>query len=108
MYSSSGCEIIVIKRGVRGQLLYYSVTRKRWERPAYPVEIYDPTGAGDAFCGGFLAGFRRTFDPVQAVVFGNISASLVIEGQGPFYALDSLPSLAEARFEALLQSVREV
>lgn len=108
IFSSYGCEIIVIKRGERGQLLYDSTTRKRWEIPAYPVEIYDPTGAGDAFCGGFLAGYRRTFDPVHAAVYGNISASLVIEGQGPFYALDSLPSLAEARFDALLQSVREV
>ena len=108
MFASYGCEIIVIKRGVKGQLLYDSTTHKRWEIPAYPVEIFDPTGAGDAFCGGFLAGYRRTFDPIQAAVYGNISASLVIEGQGPFYALDSLPSLAEARFEALLQSVREV
>ena len=106
--SSYGCEIIVIKRGVRGQLLYDSISRKRWEIPAYPVQSVDPTGVGDAFCGGFLAGFRRTFDPVQAVVHGNISASLVIEGQGPFYALESLPGLAQARIEALSQSVREV
>jgi sugar/nucleoside kinase (ribokinase family) len=106
--SSYGCEIIVIKRGVRGQLLYDSLSRKRWEIPAYPVQSVDPTGVGDAFCGGFLAGFRRTFDPVQAVVHGNISASLVIEGQGPFYALESLPGLAQARIEALSQSVREV
>ena len=108
MFASFGCEIIVIKRGEQGQLLYDSTTHKRWEIPAYPVEIFDPTGAGDAFCGGFLAGYRRTFDPVQAAVYGNISASLVIEGQGPFYAVDALPSLAEARFEALLQTVREV
>lgn len=108
MFASCGCEIIVIKRGESGQLLYDSTTRKRWEIPAYPVDIYDPTGVGDAFCGGFLAGYRQTFDPVRAAVFGNISASLVIEGQGPFYALDSLPGLAQARFEALLQSVREV
>ncbi len=106
--SSYGCEIIVIKRGERGQLLYDSTTRKHWEIPAYPVHTVDPTGVGDAFCGGFLAGYRRTFDPVQAAVYGNISASLVIEGQGPFYALDSLPSLAQARLEALSQSVREV
>jgi sugar/nucleoside kinase (ribokinase family) len=108
MFASFGCEIIVIKRGDQGQLLYDSTTRKRWEIPAYPVEIFDPTGAGDAFCGGFLAGFRKTFDPVQAAVYGNISASLVIEGQGPFYAMEALPSLAEARFDALLQTVREV
>ncbi len=106
--SSYGCEIIVIKRGERGQLLYDSASRKRWEIPAYPVQTIDPTGAGDAFCGGFLAGFRHTFDPVQAVVHGNISASMVIEGHGPFYALDSLPGLAQARLEALSQSVREV
>ncbi len=106
--SSYGCEIIVIKRGELGQLLYDSGTRKRWEIPAYPVKTVDPTGVGDAFCGGFLAGFRRTFDPIQAAVYGNISASLVIEGQGPFYALESLPTLAQARFEALNQSVREV
>jgi sugar/nucleoside kinase (ribokinase family) len=107
-FASYGCEIIVIKRGEQGQLLYDSGTGKRWEIPAYPVEIVDPTGAGDAFCGGFLAGFRRTFDPVQAAVYGNISASLVIEGRGPFYALDTMPGLAQARFEALLPSVREV
>jgi sugar/nucleoside kinase (ribokinase family) len=106
--SSYGCEIIVIKRGVRGQLLYDSRSQKRWEIPAYPVKIVDPTGVGDAFCGGFLAGFRHTYDPVQAVIHGSISASLVIEGQGPFYALDSLPGLAQARIEALNQSVREV
>lgn len=106
--SSYGCEIIVIKRGERGQLLYDSGARRRWEIPAYPVKSIDPTGVGDAFCGGFLAGFRQTFDPIQAAVYGNISASLAIEGQGPFYALESLPTLAQARFEALNQSVREV
>jgi sugar/nucleoside kinase (ribokinase family) len=105
---SYGCEIIVIKRGELGQLLYDAVSRKRWEIPAYPVQTIDPTGAGDAFCGGFLAGFRDTFDPLQAVVHGNISSSLVIEGHGPFYAMDSLPRLAQARFEALAKSVREV
>lgn len=105
---SYGCEIIVIKRGELGQLLYDAVSRKRWEVPAYPVQTVDPTGAGDAFCGGFLAGFRDTFDPLQAVIHGNISASLVIEGQGPFFALDSLPGLAQARFEALSKSVHEV
>jgi sugar/nucleoside kinase (ribokinase family) len=106
--SSYGCEIIVIKRGESGQLLYDSGTRKRWEIPAYPAKSIDPTGVGDSFCGGFLAGFRKTFDPIQAVVYGNISASLTIEGQGPFFALESLSTLAQARFEALTQSVREV
>ncbi len=103
-----GCEIIVIKYGERGQLLYDAATRTRWEIPPYPGRLVDPTGAGDAFCGGFLAGYRRTYDPLQAALYGNISASLVIEGSDPFYALDSLPGLPEARLEALRQSVRKV
>ncbi|HSF81505.1 MAG TPA: carbohydrate kinase family protein [Anaerolineales bacterium] len=104
--SSYGCEIVVVKRGEGGQWLYDASTRSRWEIPAYPSRLVDPSGVGDAFCGGFLAGYRKTYDPLEAVLYGNISASLVIEGVGPFYALDALPGLAEARLEALRQSVR--
>lgn len=103
-----GCEYVLIKRGEGGQYLYDSNTCTRWEIPAYPSRVIDPSGAGDAFCGGFLAGYRRMYDPLQAVLFGNISASLVVEGVGPFYAIDALPSLAEARLESLRQSVRRV
>ena len=103
-----GCEVIVIKRGEGGQWLYEAATRQRWEIPAYPARLVDPNGAGDAFCGGFLAGYRRTYEPLQAALYGNISASLVVEGNGPFFALDSLPGLAGARLEALRQSVRKV
>jgi sugar/nucleoside kinase (ribokinase family) len=103
-----GCEIIVIKRGERGQLLYDSSSRTHWEIPAYPARLLDPTGAGDAFCGGFLAGYRRTYDPLQAVLHGNVSASLAIEGSGPFYPLDALPGLAAARLEALRSSARKL
>ena len=106
--SSYGCEMVVIKRGERGQLLYDAAARARWEIPAYSSPVVDPTGIGDAFCGGFLAGFRHTYDPLQAVLHGNISASIVIEGHGPFYALEALPGLAQARLEALRQSVRKL
>ncbi len=106
--SAYGCEIIVIKCGERGQLLYDAASRSRWEVPPYPARVVDPIGAGDAFCGGFLAGYRRSFDPLQAVLHGNISASLVVEGSDPFYALDALPGLAEARLNAIRQSIRKV
>lgn len=103
-----GCEIVAIKRGEGGQLVYDSSSRARWEIPAYPVRLVNPTGAGDAFCGGFLAGYRRTFDPLAAALYGNISASLVIEGLGPYYGLDALPGLAQARLDSLRQSVRRL
>ena len=103
-----GCELIVIKCGERGQLLYDAARRTRWEVPAYPARVADPTGVGAAFCGGFLAGYRRTLDPLDAVLYGNISASLVIEGSGAFFALDALPGLAEARLDNLRQYVRKI
>ncbi len=103
-----GCEMIVIKRGERGQLLYDASTRSRWEIPSYPARVINPIGAGDAFCGGFLAGFRRTYDPLQAVLHGNVSASLVVEGHEITYALETLPGLADARLVNLRQSVRKI
>jgi sugar/nucleoside kinase (ribokinase family) len=102
-----GCEIIVIKCGERGQLLYDAAARTRWEVPPYPARLVNPVGAGDAFCGGFLAGYRRTYDPLQAVLHGNVSASLVVEGHSPTYALDALPGLAQARLDSLRQAVRK-
>ena len=102
-----GCEIIVIKCGERGQLLYDATSHNRWEVPAYPARLANPMGAGDAFCGGFLAGYRRAYDPLQAVMYGNVSASLVVEGHRAMYALDVLPGLPEARLESLQQSIRK-
>lgn len=101
-----GCEIIVIKRGENGQLLYDAPSRKRWEIPAYPSRFANPLGAGDAFCGGFLVGYRQTYDPLEAVLYGNISASLVVEGHAALYALEVLPGLPEARLESLRHAVR--
>ena len=103
-----GCEFIIIKRGEGGQLIYDATSKSRWEIPPYPARVINLTGAGDAFCGGFLAGYRSTFDPVQAGLFGNISASFVVEGSGPFYALESLPGLAAARMDALRASIRKI
>jgi sugar/nucleoside kinase (ribokinase family) len=103
-----GCDIVVIKCGERGQLLYDAPGRNRWEIPPYPARLANSIGAGDAFCGGYLAGYHRTYDPLQAVLYGNISASLVIEGDSATYALDSLPGLLEARLEALREFVRKI
>ncbi|MCS6993294.1 MAG: carbohydrate kinase family protein [Anaerolineales bacterium] len=104
--ASFGCDIIVIKRGARGQCVYDRVSNRKWEIPAYPANFVDPTGAGDAFCGGFLAGYAATLDPLQAALYGNISASFAIEGSGPFYLLDSMPGLAQARLASLADLVR--
>jgi sugar/nucleoside kinase (ribokinase family) len=106
--SMYGCEYVVIKCGSRGQLLFDANNKRKWEIPAYPARLADPTGAGHAFCGGFLAGYCKNYDPLEGVLYGNVSASLKLEGSGAFYPLDVLPGLAEARLGALRNMVRAV
>jgi sugar/nucleoside kinase (ribokinase family) len=105
---SFGCEFVLIKCGAKGQLLLDVVGRQRWEIPAYSSHIMDPTGAGDVFCGGFMAGYRQSFDPLEATLYGNVAASLSLEGSGAFYVLDVLPGLAQARVESLRGLVRRI
>ncbi|MBI2333435.1 MAG: carbohydrate kinase family protein [Chloroflexi bacterium] len=106
--SEHGPQIIVIKRGSLGQFVYDAAAKRRYEVPAYSARLADPTGAGDAFCGGFLAGYQRTNDPLMAALHGNVSASLKIEGIGAFATLEAMPGLAEARLHALKELAREV
>jgi len=103
-----GCEYIVIKRGAQGQLLYDSDGKQKWEIPAYPARMEDVTGAGDAFGGGFVAGLCKDYDLLDGVLYGNVSASLKLEGYGALYPLDVMPGLAEARLGALRDMVRKV
>ena len=103
-----GLEIIVIKRGKDGQYIYDCLSRKRWSLPAYPVTPVDTTGCGDAFCGGFMAGYQNTYDPLEAALHGNISASFCAEGVGVFYLTNVLPGLADARLRKLREMTKRV
>lgn len=106
--SMYGVDYVVIKCGGQGQLLFNAITRRRIEIPAYPARVSDPTGAGHAFNGGFLAGYCRDYDPLEGVLYGSVSASLSLEGSGAYYPLDVMPGLAEARLNAVRGLVREV
>jgi hypothetical protein len=55
-----------------------------------------------------MAGYRLTFDPLEAALFGNISASIAVEGYRPEYSFGVLPGLPQARLDAVRQSVRKV
>jgi sugar/nucleoside kinase (ribokinase family) len=102
-----GVEFVIVKRSALGQMLYNASNKRRYEVPAYPARVSDPTGAGDAFGGGFIIGYSESFDPVQGALYGNVSASLTVEGSGAFFALDAMPGLAKARLETLKEIVRE-
>lgn len=103
-----GCEYVVIKRGRQGQLLYDTAAKRKWEIPAYAARVVNVTGAGDAFGAGFTAGYCRNYDPLEGVLFGNVSASMNVEGSGTFHPMDVMPGLAEARVSALKDIVRKV
>jgi hypothetical protein len=96
-----GCELLVIATKKNSFLLWERATRKKIEIPLYPSSIHNPSGILDSFCGGFLAGLRANQNPLDAALRGSISASFSAEGAGPFYCLDSLPSLVNARLDYL-------
>jgi sugar/nucleoside kinase (ribokinase family) len=106
--ASFGPEMVVIKRGEKGQYLYDAGSKTRWAIPSYNSRFDNPIGAGDAFCGGFLAGYFQTYEPLDAALHGNITASLVVEGNTPEYALEAMPGLAQARLDALKGMIRRV
>jgi ribokinase len=105
-FGALGARLVVIKLGARGQYVFEAATRRKWHVPAYPAKVRDVTGAGDAYCGGFLTGLAETEDPVEAALRGAVSASLVVEGVGALYALDSAAGLAQARLDSLRSSIR--
>ncbi|MFQ5923045.1 MAG: carbohydrate kinase family protein [Anaerolineales bacterium] len=104
--SELGCPIVGIKRGGAGLYLWDQENRQRWHIPAYPARVVDVTGAGDAFCGGFVVGLSETEDVLEAGLRGSVSASLAIEGVGALYAIGAAPGLPQARLEALRPRAR--
>ncbi len=101
-------EIVVVRKTEQGQFVYDARARSRWFIPPYPARTVSYHGTGDVFCGGFLAGFCQTFDPLEAALYGNVASSIASEGIGAFYALDSEPRLPQARLESLRQAARKL
>lgn len=96
-----GPETLIIKKGEHGALLF--TEGSIFSAPAYPLEdIQDPTGAGDAFAGGFAghllrAGVINQTALRRAVVYGSVMASFVVERFGPERLLELNPADLTAR-----------
>jgi sugar/nucleoside kinase (ribokinase family) len=101
-----GPKIILLQRDLQGIHLYDSDSRLSRFIPFYPAEMMNPVSIGNAFCGGFLATWRTTFDPVESTLTGCISASLAMEGIGGLFALERNPGLSKARLDSLRRSCR--
>jgi sugar/nucleoside kinase (ribokinase family) len=78
-----GPKIIVVKKGEHGAILI--TPENFFYAPAYPLEnVFDPTGAGDTFAGGFMGYLTKCtrIDEIalrQAVIYGSTLASFVVE-----------------------------
>ena len=82
-----GPKYVIIKKGEHGALLFYE--DKIFSAPALPLaDVFDPTGAGDTFAGGFIGYLARindiSFESMKAaVVIGSSMASFCVEKFGP-------------------------
>jgi len=91
---SMGPKTLVVKRGEYGVLVF--TEHSIFSAPAYPLEeVFDPTGAGDTFAGGFmgyLAATNNLSDETirKATVFGSVMASFTVED----FSLDRLRKLS--------------
>ena len=98
-FAQAGPSVIAIKMSVEGSLVYMKETQQFYKVPIYPCRTVDPTGAGDSFCGGFLACYLKTKDPILSACCGTVSASFVIEHVGALNAFESGFLEAEKRLE---------
>jgi len=95
-----GCKRLVIKRGEYGVLMF--TADSLFAAPAYPLEeVYDPTGAGDTFAGGFMGYLANTGNLSdegvrQAIVFGSVMASFNVED----FSLNRMKRLTYPEIEA--------
>ncbi|MFH1379164.1 MAG: PfkB family carbohydrate kinase [bacterium] len=93
--SRLGPKHVIIKKGEHGSLLYSNSTF--FTASAYPVEhVYDPTGAGDSFAGGFfgyLASKKSNYHAHlrSAIIYGSIMASFNVES----FSLKKLASITQ-------------
>lgn len=93
---------VVIKLGEAGSIGFDRTTGCGFRVPACPVNAVDPTGAGDAFCGGVLAGLAMGKSLVEGVLFGTVSASFVVEQFGTL----GLGQVSRHRLMERLESLR--
>jgi sugar/nucleoside kinase (ribokinase family) len=99
-----GPEFVIIKKGEHGALLFHN--KEIFCAPALPLEeVFDPTGAGDSFAGGFTGYLTQTGDisfnnMKLAVIYGSAMASFTVEKFGTENLVNYTPSMMAARLKA--------
>ncbi|MFA9213856.1 MAG: PfkB family carbohydrate kinase [Candidatus Methylacidiphilales bacterium] len=103
-----GPKYLIIKKGEHGALLFHG--KDMFYAPALPLEeVFDPTGAGDTFAGGFIGYLAKTgdlsFDNMKnAVIYGSAMASFCVERFGT----ERLVNLTEAELNARVAEFKKL
>jgi sugar/nucleoside kinase (ribokinase family) len=104
-----GPKFLIIKKGEHGALLFHE--DHVFFAPALPLEdVFDPTGAGDAFAGGFIGHIAKTKDisfenMKTAIIVGSALASFCVEKFGPQRLKEITKNDIDSRLEEFVQLV---
>ena len=99
-----GPQYVIIKKGEHGALLFHD--KEIFCAPALPLEeVFDPTGAGDSFAGGFTGYLTETEDisfnnMKLAIIYGSAMASFTVEKFGTENLVNCTPLMMKARLKA--------
>lgn len=104
-----GPAFLIIKKGEHGALLFHK--NHVFFAPALPLEeVFDPTGAGDTFAGGFIGHIAKTKDisfenMKRAIIVGSALASFCVEKFGPERLKEINKADIDARIQEFVQLV---
>lgn len=96
-----GAKCIALRMGEQGSLIGDTEGRRIWIPGMAFGPVEDVTGAGNAYCGGFVVSLARTGDLLQAGCSGAVSASFALEQFGAIYDIADLHEEVEYRFETI-------
>jgi sugar/nucleoside kinase (ribokinase family)/ubiquinone/menaquinone biosynthesis C-methylase UbiE len=100
-----GAVNVALRMGEHGSLVV-GAAGSAFHIPAAPVErIVDVTGAGNAYCGGFLVRLARSGDLLSAGHYGAVSAALALGQYGALYPLSGVRERAEALLAGYHRSI---
>lgn len=105
-----GPRYLIIKKGEHGALLFHGT--EVFFAPALPLEeVFDPTGAGDTFAGGFIGHIAQardiSFDSMKrAVIYGSAMASFCVEKFGLERMVNLTPQEIETRVQQFVDLVQ--
>ena len=103
-----GPEFLIIKKGEHGALLFHG--DHVFFAPALPLaEVFDPTGAGDTFAGGFMGYLANTNDLSfenlkRAVIYGSVMASFCVER----FSIERLKNISNDELKHRLDQFRRL